>query len=1002
MKQNEIINGIKVINTLNSDVSRKVDSEQVPTLNIFKRDKIRINRNSFQNLISKKNITQIKSKKKFMSKEQRTILKSFLKENAKKNRKSVAKNLIGFFVESSKNSQKFQFNNKQIMKTFKKMESMKGIIRTPKPNLLFTKKKEKEKLKETQSVNKGIIKKKSTVDVRPSMFKSAFKNRNNKKKESKKSNKELNIKMINFDNAIKEEDDYPSLVEFNKNMNFTNLFKLHQNINEINDINAATCFSTPKRLGENPLKLNFEMDHKKSMVFQIKSFRDFVEDNIQKDFDECRRFLDNTSLISHLNESDKTLIVQSLKIKKYNKNKCIQKSKEKFKTMNFIKEGLLQYINDQGDCIKTLTIGQNFGEMEILIDINSNYDIITKSDCICYVITVKSFKKMFGHKFRKYVFYNFIKAAFDCSKLFQSMNIFYTKRIFKFFNIVNLEKDNVAFPIGHKKSSKMIIIISGSLLNSKTGEKIGGPLDILFEEELISLSEDKIKYALDPGSDTDTIFLEGDTKEILNYFKCSKFDEVFNKNLIFENLSQVNLFKAFSPLKLFKLIDLIHIENYKDGDKIITEGMCGDKFYIVKTGQVEVFQRNIYLRTLNSMEYFGERALLMNEVRSASVIAKGDVKLYCLDKDNFKSNLSNMMLNYLNISLYLHDETVSLNDLLFIKEIGKGNYGSVSLVMNKKTKFPYAIKAISKNLIVRDDLAENILLEKNILLKIDHPFIVKLVKSLKDENNVYFLLEYVKGKELFEVIRDIGYLTKEQTNFYIASIMTAINYLHERKIIYRDIKPENIMVLINGYLKLIDFGTAKEIKDRTKTIIGTPHYMAPEVILGREYSFPVDFWSISICMYEFICGEVPFGEREEDPMEIYFAIINNELDFNEKYIKIDKEFKHIMKKMLDKNPSYRLCNFHSIKNQAWFKDFNWDELSNLNLKAPYLPILPESNYDFDEISKPKFDIANNNFREYTDFIKENNKQMENKENKENNNNISMEQKNRNLKIYNNF
>ena len=999
MKQNETINGIEVVNTLNSDIIRKENINQVPIQNIFKRDKIRINRNSFQNLVSKKNITQIKSKKKLMSKEQRTILKSFLKENAKKNRKAVAKNLIGFFVESSKNSQKFQFNNKEILNTFKRMESMKGITRTPKHKLFFHKKKEKER--ETQSVNKETIKKKSTVDIRPSMFKSAFKNRNNKKEETKKSNKELNIKMINFDNnVIKEEDDYTSIAEFNKNMDFTNLFKLQQNINEITDINTATRFSTPKRLGENPLKLNFEMEHKKNMVFQIKSFRDFVEDNIIKDFDECRRFVNNTSLISHLNESDKTLIIQSLKIKRYKKNQCIQKSKEKFKTLHLVKEGLLQYINEQGDCIKTLTVGQNFGEMEIFIDINSNYDIITKSDCICYAISVKSLKKMFGHKFRKYVFYNFIKAAFDCSQLFQSMNLFYTKRIFRFFNIVNLEKDNVAFPIGHKTSSKIIIIISGNLFNSKTGEKIGGPLDILFEEELISLSEEKIKYALNPGNDTDTIFLEGDTKEILKYFKCSKFDEVFNKNLIFENLSQVNLFKAFSPLKLYKLIDLIHIEDYKNGDKIITEGMFGDKFYIVKTGQVEVFQRNIYLRTLNSMEYFGERALLMNEVRSASVIAKGDVKLYCLDKDNFKSHLSNMMLNYLNISLYLHDETVSLNDLLFIKEIGKGNYGSVSLVMNKKTKFPYAIKAISNQLIVRDDLSENIVLEKNILLKIDHPFIVKLVKSLKDENNVYFLLEYVKGKELFEVIRDIGYLTKEQTNFYIASIMTAINYLHERKIIYRDIKPENIIVLINGYLKLIDFGTAKEIKDRTKTIIGTPHYMAPEVILGREYSFPVDFWSISICMYEFICGEVPFGEREEDPMEIYFAIINNELDFNEKYIKIDKEFKHIMKKMLDKNPSYRLCNFHSIKNQAWFKDFNWDELSNLNLKAPYIPIIPESNFDFDEKCKPKFDLGNNKFREYTDYIKENTKQIENKENKETN--ISQDQKDRYTKLYNNF
>ena len=991
-KEKETINGIKIINTLNSDINRKTTSEQVPIQNIFKRDKIRLNRNSFQNLVSKKNINKIKPKKSLMTKEQRSILKSFLKENAKKNRKAVAKNLIGFFLESTKNSKKFGFNNKLVENKIKKVNSMKGIIHTPKAKFHVSKK------EEPKEVNKDKIQKKSTVEIRPSMFNKAFKNKNNKKEEKRKnSNKELNIKMINIDKN-EEEHDYSSIVEFHKNMNFTNLFKLHQNINEINemnDINTATRFSTPNKLAENHLKLDFEIENQKNMVFQIKSFRDFVEDNNQKNYDECHRFINNTSLISHLNEPDKALIIQSLKIKKYKKNVCLQHSNEEFKTLYFVKEGLLQCVDEKGVCIKTLTAGQNVGEKEIFLDINPNYNIITISECTLYAISVKSFKKMFGHKFRKFVFYNFIKAAFDCSKHFQSMNIYYTKRIFKFFNIVNLDKDNVAFPIGHVKSSKMIIIINGILTNSKTGEKLGGPLDILFEEELISLNEDKIKYALNPS--TDTLFLEGDTKDILLYFKCTTFDEVFNKNLIFANLSQINLFKAFSPSKLYKLIDLIHIEKYENGEKIITEGINGDKFYIVKTGQVEVFQRNIYLRTLNSMEYFGERALLMNEVRSASVIAKGEVELYCLDKDSFKSNLSNMMLNYLNISLYLHDETVTLNDLLFIKEVGKGNYGSVCLVMNKKTKFPYAIKAICKNLIIQDDLAENILLEKNIILKIDHPFIVKLVKSLKDEHNVYFLLEYVKGKELFEVIRDIGYLTKEQTNFYIASIMIAINYLHERKIIYRDIKPENIMVVKNGYLKLIDFGTAKEIEDRTKTIIGTPHYMAPEVILGKEYSFPIDFWSISICMYEFICGEVPFGEREDDPMEIYFAIINNELEFNEKYIKIDKEFKHIMKKMLDKNPSYRLCNFHSIKNQAWFKDFNWDELSNLNLKAPYIPVIPESNFDFDEQCKPKFDFENSVFREYVDYLKENNKQFEEDEKK-----ISKEQNDEYMKWYNKF
>ena len=104
-----------------------------------------------------------------------------------------------------------------------------------------------------------------------------------------------------------------------------------------------------------------------------------------------------------------------------------------------------------------------------------------------------------------------------------------------------------------------------------------------------------------------------------------------------------------------------------------------------------------------------------------------------------------------------------------------------------------------------------------------------------------------------------------------------------------------------------------------------------------------------------------------------------------------------MKKMLDKNPSYRLCNYHSIKNQAWFKDFNWDELSNLNLKAPYIPIIPESNFDFDEQCKPKFDVINHNFREYMDYLKENNKQFEDLKNQ-----ITKEQNDEYMKWYNKF
>ena len=134
-------------------------------------------------------------------------------------------------------------------------------------------------------------------------------------------------------------------------------------------------------------------------------------------------------------------------------------------------------------------------------------------------------------------------------------------------------------------------------------------------------------------------------------------------------------------------------------------------------------------------------------------------------------------------------------------------------------------------------------------------------------------MDYIKGKELYEVLLEIGLLSKFQTQFYIGSIMLAVKYLHERKFIFRDIKPENIMVLTNGYIKLIDFGTAKVLKDKTNSIIGTPQYMAPEVIMGDYYSYEIDYWSIGVCLYEFYCGNIPFGESANEPLDIYVGII---------------------------------------------------------------------------------------------------------------------------------
>lgn len=195
-------------------------------------------------------------------------------------------------------------------------------------------------------------------------------------------------------------------------------------------------------------------------------------------------------------------------------------------------------------------------------------------------------------------------------------------------------------------------------------------------------------------------------------------------------------------------------------------------------------------------------------------------------------------------------------EFYYIRNIGEGGYGCVSLVRSKQNKKTLcAIKAISKRMVNSKNDAIMLKREKEILEQVTFPFIMSMLGTSKDKDSFYLILEYVRGCTFDKVLYELDILTPDQIKFYMANITIILDYLHQRGVIYRDLKPENLVCDDEGYLKMIDFGTAKllskvdtmdeeENLDRTFTVIGTPHYMAPEVLKENGYSYSCDIWSL--------------------------------------------------------------------------------------------------------------------------------------------------------------
>jgi len=268
-----------------------------------------------------------------------------------------------------------------------------------------------------------------------------------------------------------------------------------------------------------------------------------------------------------------------------------------------------------------------------------------------------------------------------------------------------------------------------------------------------------------------------------------------------------------------------------------------------------------------------------------------------------------------------------------VGRLGVGAFGVVTLEMDRRTGRTYALKAVSKGYLAQQRMEHSVLNEKRILKMVETPFIVRLLATYNGREHVYFLLEAALGGELFTIYeRHRFYGSEDHARFYVGCCVEAIAHLHERHVIYRDLKPENLLLDTRGYCKLTDMGLAKVTQSQTYTLVGTPDYMAPEVINCTGHNKSVDWWMLGVLLFELLAGRPPF---DSETTEKIYEGVRKGIDvvvFPPECRKAEK----LVKAFCRNEPEARI-RATETRADPWFRSLDWPSLRACRIPAPHIP-----------------------------------------------------------------
>jgi len=383
------------------------------------------------------------------------------------------------------------------------------------------------------------------------------------------------------------------------------------------------------------------------------------------------------------------------------------------------------------------------------------------------------------------------------------------------------------------------------------------------------------------------------------------------------------------------LISLMKDKTLNSGVTIVQEkSTISGAIYMIRTGGVTISSsQDNKSKTVSEGGYFGEHTMHQPSYESkVSAITHTKTDMGSISYQDIKSvirDMSRLQVGGSKKNSFI-DRSIQINELTKHRILGVGTFGKVWLVTHEKNKktSPYALKIQNKRVLLDAHMVDGVKREAQIMAALDHPFIIKMMNLYQDQKNIMMLLQLVPGGELYGYMKMFkkNRLPVKHAKFYAGCILEGLSYMHHRDIIYRDLKPENVLINSDGYIVIVDMGFAKKVTDITYTNCGTPWYIAPEVIVGKGHDKGCDYWSWAILLHEMLAGANPFRAYGTSQMALFKAIVQGKSKI---LPSCGTNGKDLIKKILIESRLRLGClagGDMDIKNHKFFEDVDFNDL----------------------------------------------------------------------------